>query len=289
MKEQNYNSYKEYRLTIGNCNFSFFTDRGAISHSEDEGAYEHSHEFCELFFVSKGKLSIECDGNFYDLLENDGALISKGTKHKSLSNANHQRIVISFSIEKNKLKNTENYYDKYAEILKNPITIIKNFSECDCFRRFARYYYGNFKEKEQLILSCLHEIIILTKEYITQKDSGQNKFMPDSIMYRNYIISDYMEKNFRNASLTELAGILHLSTQQTHRILKKTYSASFSDIINRLKMQEARRLVENTTESFTKISSSLGYKCPHSFFNTFKKHYGLTPTEMRKNKSINNA
>ncbi len=283
MTETIYKSYKEYCLTIGDATFTFFTDKGAIAdHTEDNSIF-HSHDFCELFYVSKGKIEIESENKTLCLNENDVALIPQGISHKINASDNTQRIVISFVCSKSKYKSKETYYAKFIPVTKNGIIIISNFAGVDSFHRFARYYYGNYSEKHQLILSCLHEIIALTKEFATENKFSKDSFLTDSILYRNYIISDYLETNFAQANLSGLADVLNLSCQQTHRIIKNRYKKSFNKCIMDIKMKHALHLIKDTALPFSEISSRVGYKCTHSFFAAFKNYYGVTPGSVRNN------
>ncbi len=281
MPDAAYKSYTEYNLDIGDAAFTFFTDKGAISDSAEENASLHSHEFCELFYVSKGEIEIKTSENVYLLKEKDAALIPVGTVHQTKASHNCQRIVISFVCSKRKNKSPDGFYGKYRHLTEGEVIIFRDFAGADSFRRFARYYYGNYGEKRQLILSCLHEIVVLTKEYATQKEYSREDILPDSTIYRNYIIADYISANYGEGSLKELAKTLHLSCQQTHRIIKSIYKKTFSRCINEEKMKNALLMVQTTTLPFGEISAMLGYKCVHSFFSAFKKHFGKTPGTVR--------
>jgi len=282
MPEAAYKSYKEYTLDIGDAGITFFTDTGAISDSEEISSLSHTHEFCELFYVTRGEITIKTNENTYCLKENDAALIPIGTMHQTIAAGNTRRIVLSFVVNHKKTKTKEkNYFREFNLLTKGNILVFHNFAGADSFRRFARYYYGSYSEKHQLILSCLHEIIILTKEFATKREPDNMNLLPDSILYRNYIISDYIENSFDTASLTSLSELLHLSCQQTHRIIKNLYGKSFGECIMDVKMKNATELITNTNLSFGEISVKLGYKCVHSFFTAFKKYYKKTPGSLR--------
>lgn len=283
MHQTTYKSYREYVLNIENATFTFFTDKGAMSDCIDSNPTSHFHEFCELFFVTKGQIEINAEGKTYILKENDAALIPMYLSHNTRAIANSRRIVISFICSKNKSEG--NYYSRFKSLTQGSIIILKNFAGAEAYRRFARYYYGNLKEKNQLIISCLHEIIALTKEFAAERDNIENNFLPDSVLYRSYIITDYLETRFADGSLKELSEILHLSTQQTNRIIKSIYKKTFAHCIMDAKMRNAAQFIANTDLPFAEISGILGYKSVHSFFTAFKKYNGVTPGNFKK--SIN--
>ena len=278
--------YTEYKLTIGDADFTFFTDTGSIA--EESGqitASTHSHQFYELFYISKGSVSI----NNHLICENSLAAIPKNYEHNSTVNQNSQRIVVSFSIEKNKKCKAKDYYDFFTKKLTcNNIIILENFNDSNAFKRLITYYYGSYTEKAELIRACLCEIIILLKEHLaTEKASDISPILSDSDIYRNYIIGNYFYNKFQSGNIIELSKILHISTQQTLRIVKKLYGHSFSEHIFMLKMNYAKKLLTSTDYSGNKISEMIGYKNPHNFYSAFKKHFGITPSAFKEaNKNL---
>lgn len=282
MAQSFHSSYKEYHLTIGDAVFAFFTNSGAILDSIKSNTDVHSHKFAELFYVTKGEIKIRTPERTYTLAENDAALIPGGLSHQSTATENTQRIVLSFILSKKSGKNLEGYYNKFSKLIESHVVTFKDFAGGDACRRFARYYYGNYTEKHQLILSCLHEIIVLAKEFTAEKKPSDDTLLPDSILYRNYIVSEYITSKEPSKSLAELSQLLHLSRQQTHRIIKSMYKKSFAQCIMEENMQRAMDMIKNTNLPFSEIAANIGYKCTHSLFSAFKKHYGITPGNARK-------
>ena len=106
--------------------------------------------------------------------------------------------------------------------------------------------------------------------------------MFDDTSYRKYIINEYFNSHFEGKTLSKLSDMLHLSTQQTQRIIKKTYGQTFRERMIYAKMRYAKSLLTTTDLSISQIASMVGYTCVHSFFDTFKKEFGITPNEYRK-------
>lgn len=276
-----YGNYQEYSFDIGDLTFNFFTDRDAILDSVNSNTYNHNHEYCELFYVSKGEMEIESEGVVYHINANDVVLIPQQTTHKSNISDNSQRIAIAFLFSKNANKSTQSYFNEFKPLTEKGILVFKNFPGTDAFRRFARYYSGNFKEKHHLVLSSLYEIISLAKEYLKEDDTYVNAFT-DSGLYRNYVIEVYLDTKFADSSLLELSRLLNLSERQTHRIIKSIYGKPFKECIVEAKIKKSVQLIENTDFSLSEISELIGYKNQNSFFTAFKKYYGVTPRKYLK-------
>ncbi|MBQ7792187.1 MAG: hypothetical protein IJ367_01680, partial [Clostridia bacterium] len=72
------------------------------------------------------------------------------------------------------------------------------------------------------MIACLYEIMVLIKS--TQyEESDSAALLSDTNHLRTYIIDDFFNHKFQNGTLEKLAESLHLSTQQTQRIIKKLY------------------------------------------------------------------
>jgi AraC-like DNA-binding protein len=264
----------------------FFTVRDAMLDSRESTTMKHKHEFCELFYITKGRMEIESEGKVYTLKENDAVLIPQNILHKSTVYGNSQRITISFICGKNKHKSAEACYDKFKFLTEGEILVFENFPAGESFHRFARYYYGDYEEKRHLILSCLYEIVVLAKEYATEGATADSAGLSDSILYRNYLIDSYLSAEYANGTLEELANLLHLSQRQTYRVVKSLYGKSFETCIMETKMAKAVQMMESGNLSFAQIGEQIGYKNPNSFFTAFKKYYGITPQQYKNGRTI---
>ena len=284
MSKKTYKSYDEYNLKIGNADISFFTDSGSLCEYLSEESGMHSHDYCELFYVTKGQLEIRTSGNNYILKEKDAALVPGGLEHCTIPVGKCQRTVISLTCTLNKSKSDKPYYNEFTKLTTESFINFVQFHGGDAFLRLARYHYGNYSEKKELILSCLHEIIVLMKEASQKSVKLSEDTIPDSILYRNYIIEQYIELHYADANLNDLSSMLHLSRQQTLRVVKALCQMSFEQKIVSTKLEKAAKLISSTDMSFEKIAEKVGYRYPHSLFSSFKKFYGITPLQYRKKK-----
>jgi YesN/AraC family two-component response regulator len=87
-------------------------------------------------------------------------------------------------------------------------------------------------------------------------------------------------------SLDDAAEIVCLSPKYLSRVFKERTGMGFSEYKLKVKIAEARRLLDKTKKNIDQISYDLGYQNPESFIRMFKKITGLTPTgyRMRKRK-----
>ena len=283
MPESNTKTIKEYPLIIGDAKFTFFSDSGMIVDRPEFSGTLHTHEFHELFYLLKGRVSIRTENKTFTFSEGDAALVPAGAFHETTTFENTQRIAISFFIDNDKKAKASSQFSQFESVIDSGIVSLANFVGDHAFKRLAHYYYSSYNDKDELIRACLHEIIVLIKASVkTEGTFSPSPIVFETSAYRNYIIDNYISSEFKNANLKELSKKLHLSSMQTERLVKKLYGQSFREQMNFFKMRYATDLLLNTTLSSAEISSELGYSYPHSFLTAFKKRYGITPAKYRK-------
>jgi len=86
----------------------------------------------------------------------------------------------------------------------------------------------------------------------------------------------------RRIGLEEVADVLHLNASYFSRMFKKVTGETFIEYVTRMKMERAKELLDQTTNTVGEISESLGYDNQSYFIKTFKAHAGVTPLEYRK-------
>ncbi len=94
-----------------------------------------------------------------------------------------------------------------------------------------------------------------------------------------YIESHYIE----NISMDEMARKVGLSTTHFNRRFRVLLRMSPTEYQLSLRVQEARRLLTDTTLSMAEIATNVGFYDQSHFAKRFHKVTGLTPTQYRRN------
>lgn len=88
-----------------------------------------------------------------------------------------------------------------------------------------------------------------------------------------------------NETAGELAALFHLSESQLRRKFVATYGQAPITYRNTLRCKIAAELLVRTNTAIGAISERLGYSAPVEFYRSFRKHFGLSPSEYRKSNS----
>lgn len=97
------------------------------------------------------------------------------------------------------------------------------------------------------------------------------------------IIKRFVEKNcFKKIGLEDAANVVCLSPKYLSRIFKENTGVNFSEYRLKIKVEEAKKLLNRSGYNINQISEKLGYENAESFIRQFKNHTGYTPSHFRK-------
>lgn len=147
--------------------------------------------------------------------------------------------------------------------------IVTNF---DFLREDLDEFESISEVKEWLMESYNTTLLQLRKN----KDHKKEKLV-------NKIIS-YVELNYENPNLSPeyLADYVKLSSNYLRTIFKEIENNSLSNYINKYRFEKSKYLLKHTTLSVNEISSKIGFSNSNYFYTSFKKNFGVSPTEWRK-------
>lgn len=95
-------------------------------------------------------------------------------------------------------------------------------------------------------------------------------------------ISQYIELHYmENLYLDHMADMFGTTPKYFSSYFKKTFGVNFVEYLNRVRLAHARELLRGTTLSVAEIGEKTGYLNPSTFTSTFKKYYGISPSDYR--------
>lgn len=92
----------------------------------------------------------------------------------------------------------------------------------------------------------------------------------------------YMKENYaEKLDLQSVADHLFISTWYVCKLFKQEVGSSFVEILNEIRIQEAKKLLIESNKKVYEICEEVGYLDNPYFTKTFKKYVGTTPNKYR--------
>lgn len=98
----------------------------------------------------------------------------------------------------------------------------------------------------------------------------------------NYVNNHLSE----DLDITKLAELGNYSTYHFHRIMRAYLGESLGAYIVRLRLETSVKLLRYSDQPIADIAFKVGYENPSSFNKAFKKRFGISPAEYRKNNEL---
>ena len=102
------------------------------------------------------------------------------------------------------------------------------------------------------------------------------------------LILSYINDNYRTVTLEQVAEHFHYSVPHCSKLIQNTAGMGFVAFVRKTRMTHATALLRNTTTPIADISYMIGYENPESFIRAFKKMYTVSPSQYRKQNTVQN-
>ncbi len=238
----------------------------------------HSHFTYEAFFVTDGALTIvtEAEQRIY---ERKIVIIPPRVGHYTVANGNGSFCLL-FSFEKS--KKGEHESDLVRERLNQGVCELELSEDLEYYiRAIARKTEtderGAERDAELLTSLVFGELMrrLLPREVLPPPVKVESKHIA--------AIETFVNSNYHHRiALTDVAAHVYLSPRQVSRILQREYGCTLSELVTEKRLAQAKMLLKNTEESVGKIALRVGIGSENYFFSLFKKRYGITPLQYRK-------
>lgn len=96
---------------------------------------------------------------------------------------------------------------------------------------------------------------------------------------------NFIRDNFnQKLTLGDLAKRFNLSPNYTCNLFSKHYNSTLTRFVTELRMQQAVKLMTDTSKAYKEIAVNCGYLDYFYFCKVFKEYYGLSPSQYRTEK-----
>ncbi|MBX2920902.1 MAG: helix-turn-helix transcriptional regulator [Chitinophagaceae bacterium] len=138
----------------------------------------------------------------------------------------------------------------------------------------TRQFYFDIKVKE--LLYCMLENVF-------KQDADKLSFTPweiDCIHEARKILKEHISS--KPPSIRKLAKLVALNEYKLKKGFHQYFHTSIGQWMQEEKLQYSRELLLNTNKPIKEISHLVGYPLTTNFITAFRKHFGVTPGDLRR-------
>lgn len=141
--------------------------------------------------------------------------------------------------------------------------------------------YSGIRQAVEVCRQLLEESFLRGKHFFFVEETERLSGCVEAVRQAVY----YIEKHYQERiSLADLAKILSVSPSYLSRVFKKNMGVNVMNYVNQIKMQQARKRMDEGRLSLNEIALETGFQNYNYFYMIFKEVYGITPSDYIKSR-----
>lgn len=253
----------------------------------------HKHNYIEVLYMCKGQTTHYIDGETVVLKAGELLFLNQHAVQEILP-AKEEDIGVNFII-------LPEFFDTAFQMMGEEENLLRDFLVgCLCNdTRYAKCLHFQVADVlpvqnlvENMVWTLLNDqpgkmainqvtmgLLFLQLMHYTDKISHSLEDFDQKLVFQ---ILKFIDENYKDGELTELAAQLHYNIYWLSRAVKRLTGRTFKELLQTRKLNQASFLLLKTRLSITDISLAVGYDNTSYFHRIFRKHYGVSPGEYRK-------
>ncbi|WP_148629654.1 response regulator [Bacillus sp. E214] len=152
-------------------------------------------------------------------------------------------------------------------------------------RKWDLYYSESINVHEYNSFELLRELFYLDLSSIRKYQSELKNFDKQDLLINH--AKEYIHEYYRtNIRVHEVAEVLNITPNYFSSLFKQKTSVNFNEYVNQLRVDEAKILLAETPFKVNEISEQVGFHEYKYFVGVFKKLTGMTATDYRKFRNL---
>lgn len=254
---------------------------------------KHTHNYVEVIYMCSGQTRHFINDEEVVLRQGELLFLSQNAVQE-IEAADMNDIAVNFIV-------LPAFFDRSLQMIGEEENPIRDFI-VDCLRgeNSERIGYLHFKVADVLPIQNLVENLIWTimnnqqnKRNINQITMGllflQLINYTDKMTMGNLTKDDdltltilrFIEENYKDGELSDLADSLHYDLYWLSRMVKKQTGKTYTELIQNKRLQKAAYLLKTTDMSVSDIGNAVGYDNLSYFHRIFKAKYLVSPKKYR--------
>ena len=254
---------------------------------------KHRHNYVEVIYMCKGTTTHIVNDTQVVLAEGDMLFLNQHATQEIMP-AEKGDIAINFII-------LPEFFDKAFSMMGEEESLLREFLIDSLGKENHSVSYLHFHVADVLPVQNLVENMVWTilnnqpnkrssnqitmgllllqlLNYMDRMEAGGNAYEREF----SVTVLSYIEGQYRNATLKELAGLLNCEVYWLSREIKKRFGRTYKELLQVKRMGQAGYLLTHSEMPVHEIIDLVGYDNSSYFYRKFKERYGLSPKEYRE-------
>ena len=250
---------------------------------------EHTHDYVEMVYMCQGETRHTVNGNAITLHQGELLMLGQNA-HQSIEAAGERDIAVNFIVRPAFFSGTLPFLGEEETPLRRfVVSCLTGENEAG----YLLFHVAELLPVQNLIENLLYTLLEDTpnKRGILQMTMGllfaqlvnHTEALQFETQEQNEVISvlRYLEENYRDGSLTEIAGQLHYELPSLSRLIRQKTGKNYTELLQEKRLSQAAWLLRNTDKNVDEIANAVGYENLSYFHRLFAARYGLSPKKYR--------
>jgi len=250
---------------------------GTLTAGEAWSCSVHSHNFCEIMYITKGRAAVSIENEQYTVKVGDIVVYNSGVFHEEKS-LDDEFSVLFFAVDNLHIPGLS----EGCIVPLDACPVIEAGSYDDMLKAILSLMLDELTLKKAHYKAISTNIATMFCYYILRlydvkiENPRHNEICNDAMRY--------IEENYKtDVSLDTIASSVHLSKYHFIRIFKETLGISPMKCLLRVRLSAAKELLGESDLSIKDVATAVGYENALTFSRVFKNSENISPTDYRNN------
>jgi len=247
---------------------------------------EHTHDYVEIVYMCTGETTHIVNGKEIQLKQGELLFLGQSDTHEVLK-AEKSDVAVNFIVL------PDFFMSSLAAVGEEETPLRRFLVDCLCGQNNGHGYL-HFCVSEVIPVQNLVENLLWTliREMPSKRKVCQMTMallFTQLLNYTDMLVTEdreeeviikalrYVETNYVDGSLTEIAEFLHYDVSSLSREIKRKTGKTYTQLVQEKRLAKAAFLLKNTNQSVADISITVGYENISYFHRIFTAFFGTSP------------
>ncbi len=249
----------------------------------------HHHDFFEISIILQGESLYLIDNEWRTVRSGDILLFNPGVDHAEKQLLNTYSHQLHIGIRNFKLHGlAQNHFPTTQSLLSMQDSQLKIFDKAWQLIEEFNQQQTNFNLMGKALVMEMMILILRSLEKKERLSDETQASQNDRMHQVVQLIMTYMENNYaKDISIEQLATLYYVSPTYLSKIFKDLTGFSPINYLIQIRLKKAHELLTTGDLTVKEVAKAVGYEDAYHFSKSFKKHFGTSPSLVKKQENAN--